>query len=157
MGCEARTAAVILLLDTHIWWRYMEGDLTLPDTVRDTISAAVADYRVYISAQSAWELGLLEVKGRLQFTNGAENWVRQAIALPGIHTKSITMKIAFESTRLPGTLHGDPADRMLIATARVMGWTLVTADEPIIAYGDSGHVSVLDARAKRRGRKVTRK
>ena len=132
----------------------MEGDATLSVPIRDALDAAVRDYRVYVSAQSAWELGMLEAKGRLQFVNGAESWIRHATSLPGIHVKSVTMKIAYESTRLPGELHGDPSDRMLIATARVMGWTLVTADELVIAYANAGHVSILDARVKRRKRKT---
>ncbi|HXC24631.1 MAG TPA: type II toxin-antitoxin system VapC family toxin [Gemmatimonadaceae bacterium] len=141
---------MILLLDTHVWWRYMEGDATLPSPIQRAIDAAVREYRVYVSAHSAWELGMLEAKGRLQFVNGAESWIRQAIALPGMHVKSVTIKIAYESTRLPGAIHGDPADRFLIATARVMGWTLVTADAVILAYANAGHVSVLDARPQRR-------
>ena len=152
-GLGQETQTMILLLDTHILWRYMEGDTTLPQTICQAINTAVREYRVYVSAQSAWELGMLEAKGRLQFTNGAESWIRQAVALPGVHVKSVTMRIAYESTRLPGTIHGDPSDRVLIATARYMGWTLVTADDAILTYASDGHLSVLDARPKRRPRR----
>src|SRR5688572_2168329 len=112
----------------------MEGDTTLPDHVSEAITEATKDYRTYVSAQSAWELGMLEAKGRLQFINGAESWIRQAVSLPGMHVKSVTMRIAYESTRLPGNIHNDPSDRILIATARVMSWTLVTADKEIVDY-----------------------
>jgi PIN domain nuclease of toxin-antitoxin system len=66
---------------------------------------------------------------------------------PGVTITELSPEIAIESTRLPGDVHGDAADRMLIASARVLGAVLVTCDERILDYAASGHVRVLDARA----------
>ena len=69
----------------------------------------------------------------------------EMLAAPGLHLVPLTPEIAVQSTRLPGTVHGDPADRILIATARVLNATLLTADAKIRAYGKSGHLSVATA------------
>jgi PIN domain nuclease of toxin-antitoxin system len=68
-----------------------------------------------------------------------------ALALPGIHLAPLEPAVAVASTRLPGDLHGDPADRLIVATARQLGATLVTADAAVLAYGRLGQVDVLSA------------
>ena len=83
---------------------------------------------------------MLEDKGRLTLTADCESWVREALAAPGVRLAEITPHIAISSTRLPGVFHGDPADRLLIATARESAATLLTADQAILQYGSAGYV-----------------
>jgi PIN domain nuclease of toxin-antitoxin system len=101
--------------------------------------------KVLVSAISVWEVGMLEAKGRVRFTVEVGEWVRRALAAPGVHLAPLTPEIALDSTRLPEPVHGDPADRILVATARRMGATLVTRDTKILDYGRQGLLSVIDA------------
>jgi PIN domain nuclease of toxin-antitoxin system len=135
-----------LLLDTHIWLWYAEG-------LADTLSAGVVmqieqarkERRLHVSVISAWETGLLLAKNRIVLSAPPQDWIEQGTALPGLRLRELTIDVAIESTLLPGEPHADPADRFLIAEARVAGFTLVTADRKIIDYGRAGHVRVLAA------------
>jgi PIN domain nuclease of toxin-antitoxin system len=95
---------------------------------------------------SVWEVGMLETKGRLSLARPAEESVRAALRAPGVRLEAMSPEIAIESTRLPGSPRDDPADRMLMATARVLGGRLATCDSGIINYSRDGHVHVLDSR-----------
>ena len=88
-------------------------------------------------------MGMLEAKGRISFPLSCEEWIRRALAAPGMALAPLTPEIALASTRLPGEFHGDPADRIITATARQLGALLLTRDREIIDYGEKGHVSVL--------------
>lgn len=135
-----------LLLDTHIWLWYAEG---VPDTlsadVVTQINQARKSRRLYVSVISVWEIGLLLAKNRIVLSVPLQEWIEQGTALPGLRLRVLTAEVAIESTLLPGELHADPADRFLIAEARVAGLTLATADRKIIEYGRAGHVRVLAA------------
>jgi PIN domain nuclease of toxin-antitoxin system len=136
-----------LLLDTHIWVWYVEDEAErFSRRIEPVVEAAARREAVIVSAISVWEVGLLDAGGRLQLSAEIRAWTARALRLPGIRFKGLTPSVAIESTRLPGDLHRDPADRILIATARVLAATLVTCDERIIDYGAQGHVNVLDAR-----------
>jgi len=134
-----------LLLDTHVWVWLMEGnDRLLPD-VRDAIQSAVPERLLSVAAISVWEVAMLEAKGRIVLDVDCNVWVRRALAAPGLSLTPLHPEIAVASTRLPDDFHGDPADRIIVATARQGGCTLVTADEAILKYAKSGHVRVLPA------------
>jgi PIN domain nuclease of toxin-antitoxin system len=96
-----------------------------------------------VSAISVWELGMFEAKGRIRLKPSCEEWVREALATPGLALAPITPEIALESSRLPGPFHGDPADRIIVATARKMGAQLMTRDRKLIQYGRKGHLAIL--------------
>ncbi len=98
-----------------------------------------------VAAISVWEVGMLETKGRLRFAKPCLDWVREALAAPGLHLLPLSCEIAIETSRLPGVLHRDPVDRMLVATARILGGILVTHDQLLLDYGSQGFVSVLPA------------
>jgi len=87
---------------------------------------------------------MLESRGRLRLSSDCLAWIRTALSAPGIRLMPLTPEIAVASARLPAAFHGDPADRILVATARDHGLTLVTKDERIRAYGAAGYVDVLD-------------
>ncbi|MFZ5654849.1 MAG: type II toxin-antitoxin system VapC family toxin [Pseudomonadota bacterium] len=133
-----------LLLDTHIWLWYAEGvpDFLAPDVVA-RIEEARKQRRAHVSVVSVWEIGLLLTKSRIVLSAPLQEWVKAGTALPGLSVRTLTTEVAIESTVLPGVPHADPADRFLIAEARVSGLTLVTADRKIIDYGRVGHVRVL--------------
>ena len=136
-----------LLLDTHVWVWYVEQETTrFSRKIEPLVEAAVERDEVFISAISVWELAMLESSRRLELSVDVRTWVGRALGFPGVRFKGLSPAIAIESTRLPGTLHRDPADRMLVATARLTGAALVTCDARLIAYGRDGHVKTVDAR-----------
>lgn len=136
-----------LLLDTHVWIWAMEGDRSgLSASVIAELEAASQSGGILVSAISVWEVAMLEAKGRISLTVPLDDWVEAARRAPGVTLLELSPRIAIESTRLPSTPPGDPADRILVASARTENARLVTCDRDIIAYGQEGHVAVLDAR-----------
>ena len=135
----------LLILDTHVWIWLMEGSVRLAVPARRRIEQAVPGEALRVCAISVWEAAMLEAKGRVLFDEDCNTWVRRALAAPGLSLFPLTPEIAIASTRLPGTLPGDPADRLIVATARCCGATVITADGAILAYGKAGHVRTLSA------------
>ena len=97
---------------------------------------------LFVPAIAIWELGLLAAKGRISLTMSPPAWVEEALAPDGIELAPLTPEIALEANGLPGDFHADPADRLIVATARVLGLALATRDAAIIAYASYGHVRV---------------
>ena len=125
----------LLLLDTHCWiWAQLGLIQKLSRATLAAIRNAESDGNIRISVISIWELAMLEKRGRVALPMNVRTWVERALGKPGIAVAPVTPEIAIESVHLPGELHGDPADRMLVATARVLGATLVTKDEKIRQY-----------------------
>jgi len=134
-----------LVLDTHVWVWLLEGSTQLKPQVRRRIEASARDDGLLVSAISVWEVAMLEAKGRLTFDQDCNAWVKDALSAPGISLAPLAPEIAVASTRLPADLHGDPADRIIVATARANGHTLVTADGAMLSYAKSGNLRVLAA------------
>jgi PIN domain nuclease of toxin-antitoxin system len=132
-----------LLLDTHMWLWWAEDNATLASEIALCLDQASWSGRLQVSAISVWEIALLEAKGRISLAKPCPQWVDEALTLDGLTLVPISPAIAVASTRLPGTPHGDPADRLIIATALAEGATLVTRDQAIIDYGRLGHVAVM--------------
>lgn len=124
----------MIVLDTHalVWW--IGSDPHLSRKAHDVIRKELPDGRLGISAISAWEIGMLVAKGRLALGMDVDEWLDTVQAIPGVTTLPLTAKAALDSSRLPGSFHGDPADRMIVATARAENAPLVTADRHIRAY-----------------------
>lgn len=136
-----------LVLDTHVWIWVVEGTRgTLSETAVETIEDAGRRGAVRVSAISVWEVAMLEARGRISLSRPIEEWVRAALRAPGIRLLPLSPEVAIASTRLPGDPHGDPADRMLVASARVTGGRLATCDQEILDYSRGGGLAVLDAR-----------
>lgn len=124
----------------------MQGDFTrISRASRDAIFEAEKADAVFVSVISVWEIGLLVSKRRLKLTMPVSNWVAAALGSPGVNVAPFTPEIALESVELPGDLHRDPADRILVATARIMKVRLLTADRTLIEYAGQGHLNVLPA------------
>jgi len=132
-----------LVLDTHIWIWLMEGAPDLKPRLRKRIEALAREGELLVSAISAWEVGMLEAKGRITFDQDCAAWVKDALAAPGIRLVPLDPDIAVAGTRLPGSFHGDPADRIIVATARAYACELATADADIGRYAKTGHLRVI--------------
>lgn len=104
--------------------------------------AAVAE-GLFVPAISLWEIGMLHAKGRLAIPGGVVSWVRRVLTLPGLHLSPLTPEIALGSAAL-SDLHGDPADRMMVATALHLGFPLATADTKIISWAGKNGLRVVD-------------
>jgi PIN domain nuclease of toxin-antitoxin system len=134
-----------VVLDTHAWlWLDAADPRIRKPKVLEAIEGARARGGVLVSAISVWEVALLESKQRIVLHQDCHLWVRTALAAPGVILQPLSPEIAVESTRLPGDFHGDPADRILVATSRVLNAPLVTADRQILAYGERKHVRTLE-------------
>ena len=101
------------------------------------------EIQTVISVISTLEVAQLVFSGKLVLPCDVELWMQQSRDLFNAPEAALSSKIAAESYRLPGEFHWDPADRILIATARVENWTLLTADRRILDYP---HVRTEDAR-----------
>lgn len=134
-----------LVIDTHVWlWLESEPD-RLGEPARTRIEQAARAGKLWVSVMSVWEIGMLVAKDRIRLSMPVDEWVRQASATPGMQMLGVIPEIALESTRLPDAPHGDPVDRLLMASARLHNLTLVTADEKILAYAQQGHLKALKA------------
>jgi PIN domain nuclease of toxin-antitoxin system len=133
-----------VLLDTHIWLWYAEGaaDRLRAASVKKLDDARTRD-GLCVSAISVWEIGMHSVKGRIQLSVPLRDWIERALAVPGIRFVPLNAAAAAESTLLPGEPQGDPADRFLMATARVENLVLATRDQQILNYGKQGHLRTL--------------
>jgi len=129
----------MIVLDTHIWIWWVHGDERLTPDQRESIAANEEDV-IGISAISCWEIAKLVEYGRLELSSPIEEWFEQALSYPGVQLLALTPEIAIESTQLPGEFHRDPADQIIVATARVNGCSLVTSDEKILNYS---HVATI--------------
>ncbi len=111
------------------------------------MNEAAASGELFVSPVSAWEIGLLHhkpvVRGGLRLTPDPKTWFSRLLQGSLIALAPFTTEIAIDASFLPGELHRDPADRLLAATARDMGATLVTRDARLIAYAKEGHLQVL--------------
>ncbi|HUH11510.1 MAG TPA: type II toxin-antitoxin system VapC family toxin [Longimicrobiales bacterium] len=134
-----------LILDTHVWLWSIEGRREqLSGRAVRAIEAASRRGEILIPAICVWEVAMLEAKGRIGLSQPLEEWVRKALRAPGARLLDLSPEIAVESARLPGSPQGDPADRLIIASARVAGARVATRDERTLAYGREGYVGILD-------------
>jgi PIN domain nuclease of toxin-antitoxin system len=135
----------VIVLDTHVWLWMVDGERSqLTAQAIQEIDDASRRGDIVVSAISVWEVAMLEAKGRISLSRPVDDWVRSALRAPGSRLLPLSPEIAIESTRLPGSAHGDPADRILIASARVTGGQLATRDRVILDYAEGGHVAALD-------------
>jgi PIN domain nuclease of toxin-antitoxin system len=143
---DADLSRSVLLLDTHVLIWLKNGNPRLAALARQAIRAAYAEDQALVSAITPWEIALLVKKSRLALDEDVSDWIRTALAVPGVRLAPLEPEIAVESTRLPWEMHADPADRILVATARHLGATLVTADEALLGFAANGHFKGMDAR-----------
>ena len=136
----------MIVLDTHVMVWAVEGDRRLGTNACAAIEAAERAGAIGISAITPWEITQLAERNRLRLVQEVGTWIEAVLALPGMRLMPIEPAVALDSVRLPGPFHADPADRLIIATARHSGARLVTADGTILSYAKRGHVDTIDAR-----------
>ena len=125
----------MIILDTHVllWW--VSGSDSLSAAANKVIKSTLTKgSEIIISSISAWEISMLISRGRLILSMDVESWLDEVAQIDGVRFVSVDNEIGIKSTALPGEFHKDPADRMIVATARKLAIPLVTADEKIIKY-----------------------
>lgn len=133
-----------ILLDTHAWIWLRAGETgRFRRASLEAVTGAAARSALRVSVISVWEIAMLVAKGRLQLGLPVSDWIRRALAAPGLLLAELTPEIAVEACNLPGDFDGDPADRIIVATARLTGATLFTRDRSILAYGRRSQLSAM--------------
>ena len=131
------------LLDTHYWiWLQLGDTSQLKSSARDELLAVQRRRTLFLSAISILEVARLSSYGLLDLSMSVDQFVEVATQSGGLQLLPLSTRILIESTRLPGTIHRDPADRLLVATAREHGLTLITRDATLHKYAEQGHLIV---------------
>ena len=123
----------MILLDTHVWVWWTHGDSRLTSTLVSILKDHEPE-GLGVSIISCWEVAKLVECKRLDLPMPVEEWLEKALRYPGIRLLNLTPQIAVESTQLPGSFHRDPADQLIVATARLHRCPLATADRKILDY-----------------------
>jgi PIN domain nuclease of toxin-antitoxin system len=129
----------LIVIDTHIWIWWVHGAAQLRPWMQDVLMQHEPT-GIGVSAISCLEVARLMSTGALATAVPSREWLRMALRYPGMHLLQLAPDIAAEAYSLPGEFHKDPADRIIVATARVLGCELLTADDRILDYP---HVKLL--------------
>lgn len=123
----------MIILDTHVWLWWSLGLPRLRDAHRRAISEN-QDEGIGICSFSCWEVAKIVLGNRFPLPMGIYEWFEEALQYPGVVILDVTPEIAVESNRLPGVFHRDPADQIIVATARIYQCPLATSDNRIRRY-----------------------
>lgn len=122
----------MIVLDTHIWIWWVDGSERLTKKYREYIEEYQSQ-GLGVSIVTCWEVAKLVEKNRLVFSYPVDEWLEIALAYPGVRLLNLTLAIVVDSTQLSG-FHNDPFDQVIVATARINGCPLLTADGKILNY-----------------------
>ena len=132
------------LLDTcAVIWTAHNDPLREPAT-REIQVAYRLGARLVVSPITAWEIAMLVAKGKIALALDPDLWFQRFCELPPVALAAMSTSVLVASTTLPGRPPRDPADRIIIATARAFGYVLATRDAEILEYGSQGHVRVIE-------------
>jgi PIN domain nuclease of toxin-antitoxin system len=132
-----------VLLDTCAVIWMAEGEPLSQDAMAALDQAHAAGVATYVSPISAWEIGLLVAREKLQLLITPQRWFARLFEAPNMRLADMPPDLLIASSFLPGDPPRDPADRIIAATARDLGATLITRDRALLDYGARGHVKVL--------------
>ncbi len=124
----------MIILDTHVWVWFVSNPELISPRARKILDTAVRDKQIIISSISAWEVALLVAKKRLELSMEVADWIAKSERMPFINFVPVDNQVAVKSVNLPASLHNDPADRMIIATAILAGIPLITKDIKLLEY-----------------------
>ncbi len=122
------------LLDTHTWIWIHNNPQKLSPTVKQKLSSLSPKDELLLSAISPWEFSKLIEKGRLEINCAPEHWLKIALGMPKLKLLALTPQIAYSSTILPKPFHDDPADQIIVASARLQDAVLLSKDARINDY-----------------------
>lgn len=143
-GCSRRAAEVTpLLLDTNAAIWISQDDPLADSAVQALAQAAEENAPVFISPITAWEVGLLVARGRIALPTNPDAWFERLLEAPNTELADMSPRVLIASSFLPDIAVKDPADRILVATARELGLTLMTRDRALLAYAEAGHVKAV--------------
>jgi len=128
----------MIVLDTHAWFFWVNDSVDELSPV--ALDAIRSNQTLGVSIISCWEIAMLVAKERIKLSIDIQLWINEALKYPGVKLLDIVPEIAVLSTRLPGSFHGDPADRLIVATCLYHKAELVTKDKKIAKWG---HLPVL--------------
>ena len=128
-----------VLLDTCAVIFVANGDV-ITEPARHAIRQAALDEGVLVSPVSAWEIGMLAAKRRIEFHPDPKRWFLDFLEQNGVRVAPLTPDAAIAAASLKQPFSGDSADRLLVSTARHLDVPIVTRDRSILAYGRSGGV-----------------
>jgi PIN domain nuclease of toxin-antitoxin system len=133
-----------ILLDTCAVIWVAEGEKLAQPAIDLLDAAAQEAVTTYVSPISAWEVGLLAARNRLQLLITPQRWFQRLLETPNVLLAKMSPELLIDSSFLPGKPPRDPADRIIVATARDYGATLVTRDRALVEYGEQGHIRVVE-------------
>jgi len=120
-----------VLLDTHVWLWWVLGSDRLPNRERIVLGRLASRASVGLAAVSLWEAQMLHAKRRLTLDRPFDVWIREAAASSIVRVAPLDVEVVIALDRLPDSFHGDPADRLIVATAHARGIPLATHDRAI--------------------------
>jgi len=120
-----------ILLDTHVWLWWLLGSSRLPAKERVALDRLGSRGAVRLAAVSLWEAQMLHAKGRLILDRAFDVWIRDAAAVGVVEIVPLDVEVVIALADLPVTFHGDPADRLIVATARAHRVPLATHDRAV--------------------------
>ena len=123
----------MIVLDTHVWIWWVDESKKLSQKSKVTIEQNI-EHGLGVSIISCWEVAKLVELARLELTLPVREWITAALAYPGVRLLALTPDIAVDSTQLPGEFHRDPADQLIVATARFYDSLLLTHDSKLLDY-----------------------
>lgn len=132
-----------LTLDTHILIWYTEG-IKLTTAQVNLIDQARSQSLLYISAISLWEIAMLAQKDKIAFAISLDEWIENVLSTPGLNLIDLNVPILVESCNLPNFEHKDPADRLIISSARSINSRLMTFDQKITDYAANGYLKIVN-------------
>ena len=138
-----RSDVTTVLLDTHVLVWLMQGVERFSDQKKTVIREAANADSLGVAAITPWEIGMLASKSRLTLPMDVGQWLDAAFNRLGIGLIPLSPEISVASSYLPGAFHNDPADRMIVASARHLNALLITEDRAILAYAQLGHVQAV--------------
>ncbi len=134
-----------IVLDTHVLlWALLQPE-ELSEDIKQIINSAQENSQLLLSSISLWEIAMLKLKKRINIYEPIKDFLESISNINGLAIKDISPEIAAESIALMDEFHGDPADRIIVATAKSYGATLITRDQKILTWASLGHIKSLQA------------
>lgn len=124
----------MIVLDTHVWFYWIND--SVDELSPKALQLIQSEDTLGVSIISCWEIAMLAAKERLKLSVDVQFWINQALKYPGVKLLNLDPEIAVLSTRLPGHFHGDPADRMIVATCMQYHSCLISKDKKIHSWGN---------------------